>query len=99
MLLYTLTLFVAWDLSRYLLHRLLHGVPFLWELHKVHHSAEVLTPLTLYRSHPIESFLYRMRGVLVVSAVTGTFFYFFQNLIWDFISLVCLELVQEFDIS
>ena len=76
MLLYTLTLFLLWDLSRYLLHRLLHAIPFLWEIHKVHHSAEVLTPFTLYRNHPIESMLYTLRGILVVSVVTGTFFYF-----------------------
>ena len=64
MVLYTLTLFIGWDLSRYVLHRLLHAVPFLWEIHKVHHSAEVLTPFTLYRSHPIESMLYMLRGII-----------------------------------
>ncbi|MBL91377.1 MAG: fatty acid hydroxylase [Myxococcales bacterium] len=79
MVLYTLILFIGWDLSRYVLHRLLHTVPFLWEFHKVHHSAEVLTPFTLYRSHPVESMLYALRGVLVVSAITGTFFYFFKS--------------------
>ena len=79
MLLYTLTLFIGWDLSRYLLHRFLHTIPFLWEFHKVHHSAEVLTPFTLYRSHPVESILYALRGVIVVSAITGTFFYFFKS--------------------
>ena len=74
---YTLTLFVAWDLSRYVLHRLLHTIPFLWQFHQVHHSAEVLTPLTLYRTHPVESILYAARGVVVVGAVTGVFFYAF----------------------
>lgn len=76
---YTLVLFVAWDLSRYLLHRLLHEVPALWELHKVHHSAQVLTPLTLYRTHPIESLLYAARGVLVTGALTGLFFHLFRD--------------------
>lgn len=74
---YTGVLFVAWDLSRYALHRLLHGVPALWELHKVHHSAEVLTPITLYRTHPIESLLYAGRGVIVTGVVTGVFFHLF----------------------
>jgi hypothetical protein len=27
--------------------RLAHRVPVLWELHKVHHSATVLTPFTV----------------------------------------------------
>lgn len=78
-IIYTFALFVAWDFSRYLLHRFLHTVPFLWEFHKVHHSAEVLTPVTLYRNHPVESVLYTLRGVLVTGIVTGVFFYFFRN--------------------
>ena len=35
--LYTLVLFLVWDLSRYLLHRLLHAWPLLWRFHQVHH--------------------------------------------------------------
>ena len=35
-------------------HYLLHKFPLLWEFHKVHHSAEVLTPLTAGRVHPVE---------------------------------------------
>ncbi|MCG8558138.1 MAG: sterol desaturase family protein [Proteobacteria bacterium] len=77
--LYTVVLFVAWDLSRYLLHRLLHQVPLLWQLHQVHHSAEVLTPFTFYRSHPIESWLYQVRGALVTGWVTGLFFHWFRG--------------------
>ena len=29
-------------------------MPILWEFHKVHHSATVLTPLTVFRVHPVE---------------------------------------------
>ncbi len=76
---YTVVLFVGWDLSRYVFHRLFHGVPFLWSFHRVHHSAEVLTPLTLYRTHPVESFLYSVRGVLVTGTITGLFFYVFRE--------------------
>ena len=77
--LFSVTLFVCWDLSRYLLHRLMHAVPALWALHQVHHSAEVLTPMTFYRTHPIESLLYQLRGVLVAGALTGVFFWLFQT--------------------
>lgn len=77
--LYTLVLFLSWDLSRYVLHRLAHEVPFLWELHKVHHSAEVMTPLTLFRVHPLERFLFAARGVLVTGVVTGVFFHLFRE--------------------
>jgi len=78
-LVYTLSLFVAWDLSRFVVHRLLHAVPFLWAIHKVHHSAEVMTPVTLYRSHPIEGLLFSLRGVLVTAGLMGVFFYFFRG--------------------
>lgn len=38
-------------------HYLMHRIPALWEFHKVHHSAEVLTPLTEWRQHPVEMVL------------------------------------------
>jgi sterol desaturase/sphingolipid hydroxylase (fatty acid hydroxylase superfamily) len=76
---YSLILFVTWDLSRYVLHRLLHRVPLLWQFHQVHHSAEVLTPFTLLRVHPVESILYSARGALVTGLVTGVFFFLFQE--------------------
>ena len=69
---YTLVLFVSWDLSRYLVHRWMHELPILWEFHQVHHSAEVLTPLTFHRLHPVESVLYTVRGVLVGGVLAGT---------------------------
>jgi len=76
---YTVSLFVAWDLSRYLLHRWLHTVPWLWRFHSVHHSAEVMTPLTLFRTHPVESLLFNLRGTLVTGVITGVFFYWFRG--------------------
>lgn len=45
------------DLAYWFFHFLLHRVPVLWEFHKVHHSAEVLTPLTEWRQHPIEQII------------------------------------------
>lgn len=75
--LFTCALFVASDFSRYWLHRWLHTVPILWEIHKVHHSAKVLTPLTFYRVHPLENFLFGLRYALVIGFVSGVFLYFF----------------------
>lgn len=77
--LYSLVLFVAWDFSRFAVHRLLHVVPWLWEFHQVHHSAEVLTPLTLYRTHPVETLLFDLRGFLTTSIVAGVFLYVFRG--------------------
>lgn len=76
---YTVALFVAWDLSRYLLHRLMHAVPALWALHRVHHSADVLTPLTFHRVHPLEGLLYRLRGVAVTGVVAGVGWWLVQD--------------------
>jgi sterol desaturase/sphingolipid hydroxylase (fatty acid hydroxylase superfamily) len=53
----TLIWALAMDFGLWLGHYLLHKVPVLWEFHKVHHSAEVLTPLTAGRVHPLEDVL------------------------------------------
>ena len=45
------------ELAYWFCHFLMHRLPFLWEFHKVHHSAEVLTPLTEWRQHPVEMIL------------------------------------------
>ena len=79
--LYTITLFLISDFTRYWLHRFLHTIPFLWEFHKVHHSAKVLTPITFYRVHPIENFLFGLRYSLSAGFVTGVFIYFFGAMI------------------
>ena len=75
--LYTIVLFLIADFSRYIVHRFCHELPFLWQFHQVHHSAEVMTPLTLYRSHPVENLIFITRGVLVTGVITGIFFYLF----------------------
>ncbi len=81
MVFFTLSLFVLSDFSRYWLHRFLHTVPWLWAFHKVHHSAKVLTPLTFYRVHPVESLLFGLRYSLIVGLVSGVFIYGFGAMI------------------
>jgi sterol desaturase/sphingolipid hydroxylase (fatty acid hydroxylase superfamily) len=73
---FTIATFVVDDFSSFLVHRAMHRVPFLWELHKVHHSAEVMTPLTVYRVHPIEGWLNQLRGALSMGLVAGIFLHF-----------------------
>ena len=80
-LMYTISIFVFSDFTRYWLHRFLHTIPFLWEFHKVHHSAKVLTPITFYRVHPVENFLFGLRYSLSAGFVTGVFVYFFGAMI------------------
>lgn len=50
----TVIVLVTFDAGVYVGHRLFHRVPALWEFHKVHHSAQVLNPFTLYRLHPVD---------------------------------------------
>jgi sterol desaturase/sphingolipid hydroxylase (fatty acid hydroxylase superfamily) len=45
---------LAYEFGYWFAHYLFHIFPALWEFHKVHHSAEVLTPLTEMRTHPVE---------------------------------------------
>ncbi len=54
MLAYTVAFFIAYDFGRFVAHSLLHDIPWLWQFHKVHHSAEVLTPMTAFRAHPVD---------------------------------------------
>ena len=76
---YTVAVVVATDLSVYAGHRLLHRFPLLWEFHKVHHSAEVLTPVTIYRVHPVEHLIMAVSGALIIGVVTGIFLYLFPH--------------------
>lgn len=48
-------IFLAADFAYYVYHYLFHKVPFLWRLHRAHHSAEVLTPLAKWRFNPAET--------------------------------------------
>jgi sterol desaturase/sphingolipid hydroxylase (fatty acid hydroxylase superfamily)/predicted lipoprotein len=83
--LFTITAFVLEDASRFALHWLMHRVPALWAFHRVHHSAEVLTPFTLYRTHPVESALNHLRGAVVIGTITGAFVWLFGTTVrgWE----------------
>ncbi len=77
--LFSAALFIAWDGSRWGVHWLMHRVPALWAFHQIHHSAEILTPLTFHRLHPLESVLYQLRGLLVTGGVTALFFWLYRE--------------------
>ncbi|CUH75981.1 Fatty acid hydroxylase superfamily protein [Tritonibacter multivorans] len=59
------------DFMGYAVHYLQHKVPILWEFHKVHHSAEVMHPLSNYREHPVDNLLYMLLIGGGYGAVTG----------------------------
>ena len=63
------------DFSKYIVHRFMHKWPILWSLHKVHHSATVLTPITVFRTHPLEGIIFSLRSS-VTQAISISFFIF-----------------------
>ena len=79
--LFTVFMFIIDDLTKYLMHRWMHQFHFLWAIHKVHHSAETLTPLTVYRVHPLEGILYSFRGAISQGIAISLFVFLFGNLV------------------
>lgn len=63
----TLILFLVIDFCTYWVHRIHHESGILWPFHALHHSAEVMTPLTVYRKHPV----YDLIDAFVTSAMVG----------------------------
>jgi len=66
----TLLELLAYEFGYWISHYLFHAIPALWEFHKVHHSAEVLTTLTEMRTHPVEIIAF----MNVISLCTGIVF-------------------------
>jgi len=69
LLAFTFVSALVFDFAAYANHALHHFVPVLWEIHKVHHTAEVLTPITLYRNHP----LYAVAVILMRAVIVAPF--------------------------
>ena len=95
-LIFTILFFIAYDFGRFVAHSLLHDVSWLWAFHKVHHSAEVLTPITAFRVHPIDLMIMAWVPPLFTGLLTWvthrwfapdvTFFTFmgFHVMVWAF---------------
>jgi sterol desaturase/sphingolipid hydroxylase (fatty acid hydroxylase superfamily) len=75
------TVFIALvvDFGIFYFHYLCHKMPLLWEFHKVHHSAEVLTPLTAYRAHPVELFFGGTFFATISGLAMGLWMYLFGS--------------------
>ncbi|MGO9132434.1 MAG: sterol desaturase family protein [Methylovirgula sp.] len=71
----TLTAFLGYEFGYYVDHYLKHKIPFLWAFHKVHHTAEVLTPLTVFRVHPIDTLIFANILALTIGTAQGLFIY------------------------
>jgi sterol desaturase/sphingolipid hydroxylase (fatty acid hydroxylase superfamily) len=80
----TLALFLAYEMGYWVDHYISHKVSWLWEFHKVHHSAEVLTPLTVFRVHPVESLKFANILALFVGVTNGTIGYLYGETSYAF---------------
>lgn len=69
--------FLAVEFGYWFSHWLMHRVEWLWEFHKVHHSAEVMTPVTEWRQHPIELLIFPMLIAFSVAVVHVPIVYIF----------------------
>lgn len=58
------------ELSFYAIHRAMHAVPWLWRVHRRHHTAEDLDWLAGFRKSPLETVAH-MAAPFVVIAVIG----------------------------
>jgi sterol desaturase/sphingolipid hydroxylase (fatty acid hydroxylase superfamily) len=76
----TVMLFLAYELGYWFNHWLSHRVPVLWEFHKVHHSAEVLTPLTNFRVHPVYGWIFANILALATATANGFGNYMFGKI-------------------
>ena len=73
-LLYGLGVFLISDFASYWNHRAFHS-RWLWEFHKVHHSAPVLVPLTASRVHFLEKLADNLLTAVLLGAYAGSFWY------------------------
>ncbi|MGR3810279.1 sterol desaturase family protein [Jiulongibacter sp. NS-SX5] len=62
---------LLFDFSTYWLHRASHKVPFLWRLHRVHHSDSSMDSTTTFRFHPVELAVVYQAGNIAAAAVFG----------------------------
>jgi len=73
----TFLIVVSSDFCKYWTHRIMHEWKALWPFHSVHHSAEVMTPLTLIRAHPMEMVFRNLFISVAVGVVQGVVVYSF----------------------
>ncbi|MGE0224545.1 MAG: sterol desaturase family protein [Acetobacteraceae bacterium] len=76
LVLFTVTMLLAYDLSYYLYHMMQHKIPLLWELHKVHHSAEVMVGVTKDRVHPVDEIMNRWWDGVIPGLCYGAWLFF-----------------------
>ena len=92
---YTIALTIFSDFTTYLIHYAFHKVPFLWEFHKIHHSATSINPFTQYRIHPIELIANNITNIVSFGLITGIFDYLSNQQIskWTYLGVNVFTLI------
>ena len=79
MVTYSAAILLSYDFFFYAIHYTMHKVPALWAIHKVHHSAEVLTPLTRSREHFIAGPIWATGAAIGYAIPGGIFAWLFDG--------------------
>ena len=74
---------LLFDLGLFIAHYLNHKIPLMWNIHKVHHSAEVLTPVTAFRFHPIDLVFTGAILALTVGPLVGIYQFLFSGNLFE----------------
>ncbi len=93
---------VLLDLALYWQHRIMHKVPLLWRLHRVHHADRELDVSSGVRFHPLEalvSMLFKMALVVLLGASVQAVLIFELSLslfsLWTHSNLRLLESIEQ----
>jgi sterol desaturase/sphingolipid hydroxylase (fatty acid hydroxylase superfamily) len=76
---FAVALSMASDFGYFWFHWAAHKFPPLWAIHKLHHSAEVMTPLTAARVHPLERLIMGPSMAIATGLIIGPMLYFYAG--------------------
>jgi sterol desaturase/sphingolipid hydroxylase (fatty acid hydroxylase superfamily) len=83
---------ILFDVGHFISHYIQHKTAFFWEFHKIHHAAEVLTPITSFRVHPVESIL-DIAVQAPLQALALSVFYYWYGIGQSAMTLVWISMV------
>src|SRR4051812_46547493 len=69
------------DFTTYWVHRLAHKLPWLWRVHRVHHSDTTMDSSTFFRFHPLEILVFGPAQIIAVAifglnpVILGVYFF------------------------
>lgn len=66
-----LTFFIVSDFMQWLIHRLLHTIPFLWQIHKTHHSVTEMGFAAHFRYNWLEPVVYKTLLYIPLTLIGG----------------------------